>query len=391
VTPAFSIAHVLSSLGVGGQEQVALDLATAQRERGHPVLVVSLAPGPDGPMAARFSDAGVPTVTLGKSSRLDPKLSLRLAALFRDRGTAVVHTHNPQPLIYAAVAGRMAGAAVVHTKHGRNPGPRRWLWLRRAAAHLTDVFVAVSDVTAEQARHDRDCPDRALCVIPNGIDVAAFRSAPRARSDVRAELKIPAGSWVIGTVGRLDHYKNHSLLIAACAPLLRAGAHLVIVGEGGCRAAIEQAVRAAGRGDRVHLMGARDDVPRLMAAFDVFALSSDSEGLPLVVAEAMASQLPVVSTAVGGIPSVVRDGETGLLVPAGNERQFREALQSLDRDRDRAVAMGKSGRRVAEADYSAERMVRDYFRVYERALARSRNRRTDESKATVIESSVRRS
>src|SRR5450432_3177472 len=112
------IVHVLSSFDLGGQERVALDLATAQHAHGHEVLVVSLARPPEGPIGAALRKAGVRAETLAKRSNVDPSLPLRLSSLLAREGAEIVHTHNPQALIYGALAGRLAGARVIHTKHG---------------------------------------------------------------------------------------------------------------------------------------------------------------------------------------------------------------------------------------------------------------------------------
>ncbi|HEY5938667.1 MAG TPA: glycosyltransferase, partial [Kofleriaceae bacterium] len=153
-----SIVHVLSSFGVGGQERVALDLAIGQRARGHRVGVISLAPAPDGAMAAEFEAAGVEIGRIPKTGGIDITLVPRLALELRRREAEVVHTHNPLPLIYGAPAARLVGAAAIHTKHGINPGSRGHKLLRRGAAQLAHAFVAVSDTTAAQARAQNDAP-----------------------------------------------------------------------------------------------------------------------------------------------------------------------------------------------------------------------------------------
>ena len=364
-----SIVHVLSSYGVGGQERVALDLASGQVRRGHRVAVVSLAPPPDGPLATEFRDAGVAVLTVPKRGGLDPTLTPRLAWHFRAREADIVHTHNPLPLIYAAPAARVVRAAAIHTKHGANPGSRSHMVLRRGAARLVDYFVPVSEVTAEQARAQRDCDPEKLVVIPNGIRLERFHPDADARTEIRRELGIPADAWVVGTVGRVDEVKNQTLLVRAMAPLLGDRVRLVIVGDGPARAALDAAVGAVPDPRHVHVLGRRMDVARILAAFDVFALSSRSEGLPLAVPEAMAAGLPVVATAVGGLPGVVDDGYTGLLCPV-DEDALRHRLANLAGDRDRARAMGARAREVALARYSAERMLDDYLALYERALAR---------------------
>lgn len=368
-SPVRSIVHVLSSYGVGGQERVALDLAAGQVRRGHAVSVVSLAAPPDGPLAAEFRDAGVVVATVPKRGGLDATLTPRLALRLRGLRAEVVHTHNPLPLIYGAPAARLLGCAAIHTKHGVNPGSRSHMLLRRTSARFVDFFVAVSEVTAGQAREQEDCDPEKLVVVPNGIRLERFRPDAELRASVRAELGIPDDAWVIGTVGRVDEVKNQTMLVAAAAPLLGDKVRLVIVGDGPARAALDAAVAALPHPEWVYVLGRRMDVDRLLPGFDVFALSSVSEGLPLVVPEAMAAGLPVVSTAVGGIPGVIEDGVTGLLTPV-DEDTMRQRLAALAGDRDRARAMGMRARELALTRYSADRMLDDYLALYEKALAR---------------------
>jgi glycosyltransferase involved in cell wall biosynthesis len=362
----WSIVHVLSSYGVGGQERVALDLAIGQKARGHDVSVISLAPEPDGAMAQEFAQAGIATSRIPKRGGLDPTLVPRLARELRRRKIDVVHTHNPLPLIYGAPAARLAGAAAIHTKHGKNPGSRGHRLLRRAAAQLTNAFVAVSDTTEAQAREQHDAPLKKLHTIPNGIRLDRYAPDAEARAAARVELGL-GDAWVIGTVGRLDQFKNQSMMIRAAAPLLSSSVRLVIIGDGDARPEVEAAVAALPDPRWVVLTGRRMDVPKLVHAFDVFALSSKSEGLPLVVPEAMAAGLPVVATSVGGLPSVVDHGITGLLVPV-EEQAFGAALALLAGDHAMAKQMGVRAREVALARYSHDRMVDAYLALYERAL-----------------------
>lgn len=361
------IVHVLSSFGVGGQERVALDLAASQIRRGHRVIAVSLAPAPDGPLAEEFRRAGAEVTRVAKGPGTDATLVPRLAWAFRRRRADVVHTHNPLPLIYGAPAARLAGAASIHTKHGINPGSRGHRFLRRQAAKLVSSFVAVSTVTAHQARTQGDAPESRLVVIPNGIRLEQFAPDAAARAAIRAELKIPAGAVVVGTVGRLDEFKNQTLLLAAIAPLLGPDVHVVFVGDGPTREVLEAAVARLPEPAYAHVLGRRMDVARLLPAFDIFALTSKSEGLPLVVPEAMAAGLPVISTAVGGIPGVVDEGETGFLTTV-EEAPLRDRLRTLIADPARARRMGARARELALERYSAERMTDDYLQLYERAV-----------------------
>jgi glycosyltransferase involved in cell wall biosynthesis len=366
------IAHVLSSFGLGGQERVALDLARHQRRAGHRVVAISLATPPDGPVAEEFRDGGVFTETIAKGSGVDASLPVRLAGFLREESVEVVHTHNPHALIYGAPAAQLARAAIVHTKHGANPDLARRRWLRRIASALADACVAVTPALAALAEENQECDPALLHVIPNGIDTARFQPNADARKRLRAELGIPEDAWVAGTVGRLAAEKNQGLLVDAMAALLDERRHLLIVGDGPEREPLRKRVESTLRSEYVHLLGARSDVAELLSALDVLVMSSTTEGLPLVVLEAMATGLPVVSTAVGGIPDVVEDGVTGFLYPTGDKAALTKALVRLFGAQDLGRRLGVAGRRVVEASHSLEHMAGSYQALYENVIASNR-------------------
>jgi glycosyltransferase involved in cell wall biosynthesis len=370
MTTGMVIAHVLSSFGQGGQERVAADLARLQRAAGHEVLAVSIAPGPEGPTAAAFRAAGALAETIAKRPRIDPSLPMRLAAHLRRHRVNVVHTHNPHALIYGAPAGRFTGAVVIHSKHGMNPDRRYRLWLRRAAANLVDAYVAVSPSLATQALEQGDCESSRLRVIPNGIDVVRFAPSRLLRRKIRDELGIPDDAWVVGTVGRLAPEKDQALLVDAMAPLLSEGRRLVIVGDGAERGALRERIARIPGGRYVHMLGEREDVEAILAALDAFALTSRTEGLPLVLLEAMATGLPVLSTAVGGIPDLVEHRVTGLLSQAGDRASLNSELASLSMDGSLSRQMGEAGRHEIHLRYSVDRMAREYGLLYESTLRR---------------------
>jgi glycosyltransferase involved in cell wall biosynthesis len=364
------VAHILSSFGIGGQERVAFDLAVSQLRAGCRVTALSLAPPPDGPLAAEFAAAGIEVERVARPRPgVDPLLILRLARWLRRHRVELVHTHNRMALIYGAPAARLARAAVVHTKHGNNPKGGTRLIAGNLAARCVDAFVAVSPETAAFARKRREVDDRRLLVIPNGIELGRFHPAPEARDRVRRELGIDPGAWVIGTVGRIAVEKNQALLVRAMAPLLGPGTRLVIAGDGPLLPALTALTAELGVTAFVHLLGARRDVPDVLNALDTFVLSSDTEGLPLVVLEAMATGLPVLSTRVGGVPTVLDEGETGFLVAVGDEVGLRARAVQLQRDPTASRAYGERGRAAAITRFSAARMQRDYLNLYSRVLA----------------------
>jgi glycosyltransferase involved in cell wall biosynthesis len=372
MTTHMVIAHVLSSFGQGGQERVAADLARLQRAAGHEVLAISIAPGPEGSTAAAFRVAGVPPATIAKRPRVDPSLPVRLAVHFRRHHVEVVHTHNPHALIYGAPAAWLAGAVVIHSKHGMNPDRKRRLFLRRAAARLADAYVAVSPSLATKALEQGDCESSSLHVIANGIDVERFAPSRRARRKIRDDLGIPGDAWLVGTVGRLAPEKDQALLVDAMAPLLSEGRRLVIVGDGTEREALRARVASIPGGGYVHMLGERHDVESILAALDAFALTSRTEGLPLVLLEAMATGLPVISTAVGGIPDLVEHGVTGLLSPAADRESLREHLATLSTDRSLSSQMGEAGRNEVLRRYSVDRMASEYEALYRSTLRKGR-------------------
>jgi glycosyltransferase involved in cell wall biosynthesis len=371
---SLTIAHVLSSFGLGGQERVALDLATRQHARGHRVLAISLAAPPEGPNAEYFRAAKVRTQTIAKARRVDPSLAVRLASCLIGERIDIVHTHNPHALIYGAPAARLAGAAAVHTKHGMNPDRPRRMLLRRVASTLVDACVAVTPVLEQVARDRRECDPALLHVIPNGIDVRRFVPNPEARKQVRAELGIPEAAWVAGTVGRLSSEKDQALLVRAMAPLLDERRHLVIVGDGPEANALDACIAQTLRGQYCRVTGARKDVERLLAAFDVFVLTSRTEGLPLVLLEAMATGLPVVSTAVGGIPDLIESGVNGYLVAPGDEVALTRRLIALATHPSDGFEVGQAGRELVLRRYSLDHMSDGYETLYQR-LVSQRSRR----------------
>ncbi len=363
-----SIAHVIGSFEVGGAEQVTLDLASHQVEDGCLVHVLSLAMGEHGPNARRFANAGVRVHRIPKMGpSVDLSLPFRLGLFFRNHRIDVVHSHNPLPEVYCAAARALGGPPLVHTKHGANhtAGSQR---LRQIARHAVSAFVAVSEETARDAYAQGEVPGGGIQVIENGIDLSVYGANAETRRQIRAELGIREDELVVGTVGRLSPVKNQTLLLKAFTPLL-SRARLVIVGDGPSRQQVYGEIAKIEHEGRIHALGQRMDVPRLLTAFDVFALSSNSEGLPLVIPQAMVTGLPVVSTAVGGIPAVVSEGETGLLVPAGDVDAMTRAIGWMLDNAGASAEMGRRGREAASARYSSRVMHQRYLEVYERVTS----------------------
>lgn len=347
---------------MGGGERVAWMLAARQVCAGHRVTVLAFDAPTGGGLASAFADAGANVVVLPKSGGLDPTLAARVFTCCRTAAFDVVHTHNPLALIYAAPAARLAGAVVVHTKHGPQPDTARRLALRRAAARATRTFVAVSDATAHYAVSTGEASAGRVVVIQNGIDVSLFSPAPHLREAVRAHWGVAPSTCVIGTVGRLAPEKNHRLLLTAVRGLLGETRRLVIVGDGPERDRTRAHAAALGLTPFVHFVGECHDVAALLNGLDVFALSSDVEGMPLVILEAMSVGLPVVATAVGGVPNMV--GNAARLVPRGDPESLGRVLAELGNDDETRMDLGRRARQKAILDHSDLRMAAEYEAAY---------------------------
>ncbi|WP_437967440.1 glycosyltransferase [Sorangium sp. So ce260] len=369
------VAHVVLSLNVGGLERVVLRLLErTARDRFAPIVCALEEPGA---LADELARLDVPLVVLARRPGLDPGLPVRLAAWLRREGIRLVHTHNPGPHLYGALAAGLARAAslpggggprVIHTKHGRNyPKQKRKVLVNRLAAALTDRVVAVSDdaraVALEVERLD---PARVVTIL-NGVDTDVFR--PGDAGAARARLGVPASGYHVGCVARLSPEKDHATLLAAFARLreVRPDAHLSLIGDGPLRPALEQQAARLGLGGAVTFAGTRGDVAELLPAFDVFALASLTEGISLTLIEAAAAGLPIVATRVGGNPEILAEGETGLLVSPGAPETLAAALEAVAVREDRA-AMGMRGRARVIERFGMDRMIRAYEDLYDEVL-----------------------
>ncbi len=336
-----------------------------------------------GELGERYRDRGVPVVCLGRRPGLDLRAARRIAGEVRRRRLEVLHAHQYGPYFYAALA-RLAGgrrARLVLTEHGRHhpdvvPARRRWA-NRLLLGRLADAVNACSEFSA-RALVEREGLGSGIGkgrveVIPNGVDLARFRPAEDVAGARRALGLAPDAALVV-CVARFHPVKDHETLLRAFTGVVgeRPECALVLVGDGPERPRLEALAEGLGLGERVRFLGVRGDVREILRAADLFALTSLSEAAPLTLLEAMATGLPVVATAVGGVPEIVRDGVEGRLVPRGDPPAVATAILELLRDRGRAAEMGRAGRARVEARYRLEDTVAAYGELYERLATRAR-------------------
>jgi glycosyltransferase involved in cell wall biosynthesis len=360
------VLQAIPTLTVGGAERMMANLACHLRRRGHEVEVVSMY-DPLGTWIERDLQAeGVPLHFLGKRPGIDLRMIPRIARIVASFRPDVVHSHM-YVLKYAlpAFAARPS-CRFVHTVHTLAEQEAGWSSrVVNSVAFRTCVApVAIGDAVARTVRRVYGIGPRRT--IANGIPVGAYDAPPGAREAVRAELAIPADAPVFVTVAQFVAAKNHAGLIAAFgAESLRAvGAHLLLAGDGALRADAERQVDALGLRGRVHFLGVRSDVPRVLAAGDAFVLASRREGNPLSVMEAMAAGKPVVAPAVGCVPELVADG-AGELVPPDDPRALVAAMVRLVEDPARARDEGLAAARRARERFGEDAMVAAYEQLYQ--------------------------
>jgi glycosyltransferase involved in cell wall biosynthesis len=359
---------------VGGAQTYVRDLLAATRDE----FDVSVAAHGDGPLRTAAANLGVPFIPLRHVRRdlslvQDPLGLLELTRLFRRLRPDIVHLNSSKVGILGRVAAAVAGVPIrVFTAHGwafkatSGAGASVYLWADRIVRPLTTMVVCVSQTELRAGLAARTCTTGRSMVITNGVDVeGALRRAPE---DADGSDR-PQGRRVeIISVGRLAEPKDFSTLIAAMARLEPGAARLRVFGEGPLRESLEREIAEQGVADTVELPGEVPDVRPFLAESDIFVLSSRSEGMPLSVLEAMAAALPVVASAVGGLSEVVVDGETGLLIEAGNAEELARALALLAGDRERRERLGALGRQRAEQEYALPRWRTAHLDLYRRLL-----------------------
>jgi len=320
----------------------------------------------------QVKQVGLPYIMLGGDERRDLRVIADVVRVIRTGSIRLIHAHEFYMGVIGAVVSRLTGIPLVVTIHGKNYYPdrmRRRLMFRMTAMQASG-FVMVSDELKRFVCAITGVPRDDVLVIHNGVESGQSGGVSPA-ADLRVQAGIPPNASVIGTVGALFPVKGQRYLIEAFRMVRArmATAHLVILGEGQEREVLEQEARRLGVQDSVHLLGFRDDVPAMLPQMDVFTLPSLSEGLPLALLEAMAAKRPVVVTQVGGMPEVVEDGKTGLLVPPGDAKALATQLLRILENPGLATQLGEAGRDTVCDRFSHIAMLGKYQEIYRQGVA----------------------
>lgn len=363
-----NIAHVVLSLDCGGLEQVVVQLVKKQKKHGLEVSIICLEA--KGGLAKEVGDAGIQVYELDKAPGFHLNLVFRLAKLLRKLSVDLVHSHNMGPLVYGSLAAFLTGKKCINTRHGRTDKK-----IPAIVWNLNSYVVPVSKDTKEYLLKHNRIAKRKINVIYNGIDLEKFHNGFDRQDTIRLkqEIGLRDDSYIIGNVGRLAQEKDQATLLKAFRKLRKKemNVELIFVGDGPLREDLEKLVKKFELNDRVKFLGYRDDIPNLLNLFDTFVLSSYREGLSLSILEAMAAGKPVVATNVGGTREVVKERETGYLVPCGFPERIENAIARLHINPALADKMAQAGQKLVSKQFSLEAMASQYENLYNKALGQS--------------------
>ena len=381
-TGRIRVCHVITRLELGGAQQNTLyTLSHLDRRRFEPILIAGKGEILDAEarMIPSLRAVFLPDLVREVDVMRDARALARIVGLLREWSPDVVHTHSSKAGILGRWAAHLAAVPVIlHTVHGFGFHPdqgklRSWIFrrLETATSRITTRFLAVSRSNLEAGIALGVFDRGRVSLVRSGIELSAFRNGA-SPGGLRASIGIPMGVPVAGMVACLKPQKAPLDWVHAASRILQRvpSAHFVLVGDGELRSAVEEAILRRGLSGRFHLLGWRRDLPSILKNLSVLVLTSLWEGLPRVIPEAMAAGLPVVATNVDGTPEVVRDGETGYLVPPGDPEAIADRVTRLLLHPDEARRMGATARTRVE-EFDIDTMVRRQEEIYRELLARA--------------------
>jgi glycosyltransferase involved in cell wall biosynthesis len=353
---------------MGGAQKVIFHLAKHHDRGKFTPVVGSLRRA--GPLEGLMRRARADVVYFDKKSSFDIGCVLRLRRYICEQGVGIVNAHNSSASFWGRIAcSGLNDVAFVITEHGRTGALTLKLRLfNRILAGGVDAIIAVSEETATYIESAYPYNSRKVRIVINGID---FPDGPGwSKEKLESEFGIPAGSNVVANVAALTQVKDQALLIRALDMLRREvpDVRLLLIGDGPLRGDLEELAGGLGLSEHVVFAGERIDGPGIVAACDVFCLSSRAEGISIAALEAMACSCPVVLTAVGGNPEVIRDNIEGFLVPHGKPEYLASALERILKDRELANRLASAAGRRLVADFSAEAMTDRTEEIYAETL-----------------------
>lgn len=359
--------HLVEDLKIGGAERVIADIAAGLDKKNFEVSVLCVTRG--GEIADELKEQGIEVKILGIFSYHNPINVLKLARLLKKAKPDIVHTHGYFASVIGRIAAKIAGILIlinhVHSTYWEYR--KRHILMERFLSLFTHKIICCSKAVEDFVRGQERINPAKTVVIYNGVDEDRFTTYKNT-SSIKAQLGIDSGESVVGTVSSLTPHKGHKYLFQAAPMILGVCAHtkFLIVGDGILREKLEEQIKNLNLASAVIFTGTKKNIPEILSAMDIFVLPSCSrEGLGISIIEAMAVEKPVVASDIGGIPEVVKNGETGFLVPPRNPEALAQAIIDLLQNPRKAKALGKKGRTRFQEKFTNERMLSEVESLYE--------------------------
>jgi glycosyltransferase involved in cell wall biosynthesis len=366
------ILHIISSGGMYGAEAVILNMSRTLNEASHTSVlgVFSNSSNPNLQLHEIAAKEGIESHLIPCKGQIDPTVIAGIRELSTQTHADIIHAHGYKADIYSYFALRGSHLPLVstcHTWYDNNRSVTLYGKADRLVLRYYAAVVAVSDEVKQRLLKAGVREDN-IHLVRNGIDLRPFDNASPSLPNATVKGRPP----IVGLIGRLSVEKGVDIFLHAAAHVLveLPSTKFVVVGEGPDRDKLESLIDQLKLRQNVSMLGRRDDMPSVYASLDIMVSASRQEGLPMAILEGMASSRPIIATPVGDVPVMIRDGQTGVLVPPENARLLASAIVALLQNPARRERLGAAARKLIEDEFSAERMTADYLRVYAKAAAR---------------------
>ncbi len=357
------ILHSESSLGWGGQEVRVLAELEWMRSQGHWVV---LAAPPQSKIAQRAREAGITYFPFNRSKVLLPFEVARLALWLARHRVEIVNTHSSNDGWLAGLAAKLAGKILIRSRHIEVDYPNRF-WSGLAFRTLPDCLITTSQKIADRLATELHIPPQRVTCVATGVDLTRFN--PSLKGNLREELALAPETALVGMISVLRSWKGHATFLESAAKLFgqtQRPLHFIIAGDGPARDEWTRFIEQEPWKGRVTLLGHRTDVPNVLASLDILVLPSYAhEGIPQIILQAQAMARPVIATTIGGIPEVVEDNVTGLLIPPRDADALAQKIRAVLEDPALATRLGQAARAHIKKSYSLDAMGRKLLQLYE--------------------------
>lgn len=361
-----NIAHLTFDMRIGGAEQVILNLVENTDPKYFNVSVLCINQ-PVGQFGKQLQKKGYQLNAFNRKPGFDISLILQVRAYILKNNIDVLHCHQYTPYVYGVFAAFLSKCKVIFTEHGRffpDQRKRKRVLINPLLNLITDRVTAISEATRDALVAYENFSHKKIQVIYNGLDDTKFINPTH--SSLKQQLGLQNCNHILGTIARLDPIKNQKMMINALQQIIIhfPDTVLVIVGDGPERESLESLVSELELKGRVVFTGFREDTQLFYQIFTVFLLTSFSEGTAMTLLESMASGIPCIATDVGGNPEIVKDRETGLIIPNDDINALAKAVIDLFRNPALAVKYGKAGRKLFKETFTVQKMVNSFEKLY---------------------------